>query len=165
MVCGQWLHPGPSLPWTPPPAGSPMACGRCLAPVIRARHGLCCMVRNQGTRVDILASGQTQHAARNARLFRPEGETAGRRVVTDAPLLLLLLLPQIKLPLHPSLLHDSKCRTGWFTEPTPFFTGGLSAEEAEEALDEAMEEVMSVLADMPAATGGWVGALGEELLV
>ena len=54
-------------------------------------------------------------------------------------------------------MHNSKCRTGWFTEPTPFFTGGLSAEEAEEALDEAMEEVMSVLADMPAATGGCPG--------
>ena len=54
-------------------------------------------------------------------------------------------------------MHNSKCRTGWFTEPTPFFTGGLSAEEAEEALDEAMEEVMSVLEDMPAATGGCPG--------
>ena len=43
--------------------------------------------------------------------------------------------------------------SGWFTEPTPFFTGGLSSEEASGALDAAMGDVMDVLADMPPAPG------------
>ena len=42
---------------------------------------------------------------------------------------------------------------GWFTEPTPFFTGGLTSDEAKGALDEAMGDVMDVLSDMPPATG------------
>lgn len=48
---------------------------------------------------------------------------------------------------------------GWFTEPTPFFTGGLSADEAKSALDEAMGDVMDVLSDMPPATGEWVSLM------
>lgn len=43
---------------------------------------------------------------------------------------------------------------GWFTEPTPFFTGGLSAEEAVPVLNEVMEQVMEVLSDLPPAKGG-----------
>lgn len=30
---------------------------------------------------------------------------------------------------------------GWFTDPQPFFTGGLSAEEATEPLNDALAEV------------------------
>eukprot|EP00955_Chlamydomonas_euryale_P024679 259933-Chlamydomonas_euryale.AAC.1 len=43
---------------------------------------------------------------------------------------------------------------GWFTQPTPFFSGGLTAEEAQPVLDAAMQEVMDVLAELPVATGG-----------
>uniref|UniRef100_A0A7R9V1D2 Prolyl 4-hydroxylase alpha subunit Fe(2+) 2OG dioxygenase domain-containing protein n=1 Tax=Chlamydomonas euryale TaxID=1486919 RepID=A0A7R9V1D2_9CHLO len=42
---------------------------------------------------------------------------------------------------------------GWFTQPTPFFSGGLTAEEAQPVLDAAMQEVMDVLAELPVATG------------
>ena len=49
----------------------------------------------------------------------------------------------------PACYYDA----GWFTEPTPFFTGGLTSDEAKGALDEAMGDVMDVLSDMPPATG------------
>ncbi|GAX82162.1 hypothetical protein CEUSTIGMA_g9590.t1 [Chlamydomonas eustigma] len=42
---------------------------------------------------------------------------------------------------------------GWFTEPTPFFRGGLSADEAASALDDAMGDIMEILQDLPPATG------------
>jgi hypothetical protein len=37
---------------------------------------------------------------------------------------------------------------GWFTDPQPFFTGGLSAEEAEEVLNAAMATAGPELADV-----------------
>ncbi|KAG1663604.1 hypothetical protein FOA52_009703 [Chlamydomonas sp. UWO 241] len=42
---------------------------------------------------------------------------------------------------------------GWFTEPTPFFSGALTAAQAQPVLDGAMGEVMGVLSDLPVATG------------
>ncbi len=42
---------------------------------------------------------------------------------------------------------------GWFTEPTPFFSGGLSAEEAGVALDNVMEDVLALLGGLPQVTG------------
>jgi hypothetical protein len=37
---------------------------------------------------------------------------------------------------------------GWFTDPQPFFTGGLSAEEAEDVLNTAMAAAGPELADV-----------------
>lgn len=42
---------------------------------------------------------------------------------------------------------------GWFTDPQPFFTGGLSAEAATEPLNEALAEVYPALEAVGRVTG------------
>ncbi|CAB1098348.1 unnamed protein product [Ectocarpus sp. CCAP 1310/34] len=42
---------------------------------------------------------------------------------------------------------------GWFTDPQPFFTGGLSAEEATEPLNDALETVYPALEGVGRVTG------------
>ena len=42
---------------------------------------------------------------------------------------------------------------GWFTDPQPFFTGGLSAEEATEPLNDALAEVYPGLEAVGRVTG------------
>lgn len=42
---------------------------------------------------------------------------------------------------------------GWFTDPQPFFTGGLSAEEATEPLNDALEAVYPTLEGVGRVTG------------
>jgi hypothetical protein len=52
------------------------------------------------------------------------------------------------LRLRISTLHNCQVLHGWFTDPQPFFTGGLSAEEAEEVLNTAMAAAGPELADV-----------------
>lgn len=42
---------------------------------------------------------------------------------------------------------------GWFTDPQPFFTGGLSAEEATDPLNDALAKVYPALAKVGRVTG------------
>ena len=42
---------------------------------------------------------------------------------------------------------------GWFSDPQPFFTGGLSAEEAGPALDDALAGAMGSLQTVGRVTG------------
>ncbi|CAM9319990.1 unnamed protein product, partial [Scytosiphon promiscuus] len=42
---------------------------------------------------------------------------------------------------------------GWFTDPQPFFTGGLSAEEATDPLNDALANVYPALAEVGRVTG------------
>ena len=42
---------------------------------------------------------------------------------------------------------------GWFTDPQPFFTGGLSAEGATEPLNDALDNVYPALEDVGRVTG------------
>eukprot|EP00798_Chlamydomonas_sp_ICE-L_P002375 gene2375-8682_t len=42
---------------------------------------------------------------------------------------------------------------GWFTEPSPFFTGALTAEEASDVLNTGLESLYEDLASLPQATG------------
>lgn len=43
---------------------------------------------------------------------------------------------------------------GWFTQPEPFFSGGLSEEEASPVLEAAMEDVISIVTDLPCEVTG-----------
>jgi hypothetical protein len=42
---------------------------------------------------------------------------------------------------------------GWFTEPSPFFTGGLSERQAGAALSSCVDELLKELAALPAVAG------------
>lgn len=59
-------------------------------------------------------------------------------------------------PLYPSRPPNVlliKVIHGWFTDPQPFFTGGLSAEEATEPLNKALAEVYPAFETVGRVTG------------
>ena len=42
---------------------------------------------------------------------------------------------------------------GWFASPQPFFSGGLSEEEASPVLQDVMETIIGIVSDLPQTTG------------